>query len=101
MPFCIFDRRDGNGNRKPFTALLQPRSLEVVDMAAVPQFGTNLILLIVQFRRNEPANGLADNFFRLISEYASRGFVPGDNRPVQIPADDGIVGGVDDRGEVK
>jgi hypothetical protein len=59
----------------------------------------NLRLFVLQLRRDEHEDGLADRFARLVAEHLGRTGVPAADHTVQSLADDGVVRRFDDRRE--
>src|SRR5580693_530373 len=56
-------------------------------------------LLELQVSRNEARDGLPDHFLRRITEHTNGSLIPGFDHPVQIFADNGIVGRIDNARE--
>ena len=60
----------------------------------------NHVFLALSIRGDDDADGPADHLAGGVAEYALGGAIPGGNVAVQILADDGVVGGFDDAGEM-
>jgi hypothetical protein len=59
----------------------------------------DLSLLVLQLRRNDPGDRLANHLVRVITEYAGCTGIPGGDLAFQALADDGVIRGVDDGSE--
>ena len=68
----------------------------MLDPLAALQARQDLVLLVVQFRRDDRVNRLADHLLGLVSEDPLSARVPGPDDTLQGLADDGVVGGGDD-----
>jgi hypothetical protein len=99
LALSIFDRRDRQRNIDAASILVLTQGFEVLDLLSPPDALENLQLLILPVRWNENRDRFADYFFRRISEYPLRALVPAGDNAVEVLADDGVVGGFDDRDE--
>jgi hypothetical protein len=72
----------------------------MIDFFAAPDAVEDQILFGEPVRREQAQNGLADHFVGGITENRRGGPVPAGNDAVQILADDCVIGGFDDGGEV-
>jgi hypothetical protein len=71
----------------------------MVDALAAAELGEDVVLLVVQLRRDDAGDRLADHLLGGIAEQAQRRGVPRGHPTLGRLADDGVVGGRDDRGE--
>jgi hypothetical protein len=74
--------------------------LVVVDAFTAADARENSRLLVEQIRRNQDGDRPADDLRGFVSEQALGSAIPGPDDSIEILADDGVVGGFDDRGEV-
>ncbi len=79
--------------------LAPPYRVVVVDLRADTDLREHHVLFALKVLGDEHANGTADRLIGAIAEHAFRGLVPRGDDAVQILADDGIVGRLDDRGQ--
>src|SRR5262249_41656859 len=96
VPMMIFYGRDGQRNIDALAVLANATCLKVINSFACANSGQDTRLIIVQLRRNNGCDRLPDDFLCPVAEGAFRGLVPTGDDPVQILADDGIVGGSND-----
>ena len=73
---------------------------EVVHPFPFTQSCKNLLLLLQPVQRNDKRDGLANRFLRRPAEKTLRAGVPRLNDAIQVLADDGIVGGFDNRSKL-
>ena len=73
--------------------------LEVLDRLTLAQALNDLDLLIPAFGWNDEGNGLTDGLGRRVPKHALGARIPRRDGPVQVLADDGIVGRIDNAGE--
>jgi len=69
----------------------------VLDMLATPNTPKNLWLLILPISRNQYGHGLADDLIRLVPVKLFGTFVPGRDGPVEVDAQDSVIGRLDNR----
>src|ERR1700684_1389167 len=96
----VLDRRDAERDRNPAAVLALPDRLVVVEAVAAADAREDLRLLVVQLRRNQDSDRLADDLFGGVAEQVFGGAVPADDDAVQRLADDRIAGRFDDAGEL-
>lgn len=73
----------------------------MLEALSTPELGEDLLLLVVQFRRNDPRDRLADHLLWRVAEDAGRPGVPRGDPPLQGLADDRIVGRGDNRRQAR
>ncbi len=69
------------------------------DGLALPYSFQNRRFLILPAFRNQNRYGFADYFLGCVTEYAFGCLVPSPDNPIQVFADDGVVGRLDNRGQ--
>ena len=94
------DRRDGQGDVEQPAILRLPHGLEVLDPLSEPQAAQDLALLGEPFGGDERRDRSSHDLLGGVSEHPLRGCVEGLDDPVQVLADDSVVGGLDDGGQV-
>jgi hypothetical protein len=76
-----------------------PHRFIMIDAFAAPDALNDDRFLVLAIGGNDDRDRLSDHFLREIAEQALRRPVPTGDDPVDILADDRIIGGVDDRRE--
>src|SRR6201996_4095056 len=71
------------------------------DSLPSPQFAEDLLFYMLQLWRKETEDRLTHYLLCPIAEDALGRFIPADDDSVQVLTDDGIVGGIDDCGEME
>ena len=71
------------------------------DLFTAPYFIQDRLFVLVQLRRNDQRDWLADDFFGFISEQFFGAAVPAGNCSVQVLAGNGIIGRFHDRGQAE
>jgi len=94
------DRGNRNGNMDVSAVLCDSNCFEMVYPFAFAKACKNLRLLFQSVRRNDDCDGLANRFFRLLSEKPLRTRIPGLDDAVQVLADDCIVGRFNNRSKL-
>src|SRR4029077_4090556 len=100
---CTFSVRRGRNRQRNIdqAAVLMPaHGLVVVDGFTAADARENSRLLVEPIRRNQDGDRPADALRGFVSEQALGPAIPGPDDSVEILADDGVVGGFDDRGEL-
>ncbi len=97
----VFYGGDGGGDFDFFPGFGDAGGFIMLEALAGAEFGEDLVLLVLKVCGDEAENGLADDFFGGVAEHALRAVVPGADDAVEVLADDGVVGGIDDGGEAE
>jgi GAF domain-containing protein/PAS domain-containing protein len=97
----VADRGDRHRDVDPPPVLADPHGLVVVDALASPQPGEDVRLLVRTVGRDEHGDGPPDRLGGRVAEEPFRPPVPGPDDPVELLADDGVVGRIDDRRQPK
>ena len=92
--------RHGERNINQPPVLAATNGLVVFDARAGPDATQDLRFLAPEMIGNDRGDRLADHFFGGISEQALGARIPADDASVEILADDGVVGGFYDAGEL-
>src|SRR6478672_2613559 len=71
----------------------------MLDPLAAFQPRQNVRLLVLPTRRYQKHDRLADRFLRSVAEQALRALIPALNDAIEVLADDGVIGGIYDRGQ--
>jgi hypothetical protein len=66
-------------------------------MVATPNTPKNLWLLFLPISWNQRGHGFADDLIRLVPIKSFGTFVPGGDGPMEVDAQDGVIGRLDDR----
>src|SRR6185437_8993247 len=98
--FVILQGRDGERHLDPSPILREPYCVEVIDALTAPQLLQEALLLLVELGRDDRQDGFTDDLALGVPEESFRGRIPRGNPAVDALADDGIVGGFDDQGEL-
>src|SRR6201995_2586988 len=85
----------------PFSALRHADGFMMIDAFAGAEFAKDICFFVLQFRRNELQNRLANDLLRTVAEDARGCVVPTDDCAGQVFADDRIVRRVDDCREME
>jgi hypothetical protein len=97
--FRILDRGHGERDVDSGAVLATSDGLKVINPLASSDARQDFAFLAPQLGRDQQRDRLADHLGRRIAEDAFGAFIPGGDDAVEVLADDGIVGGLDDRGE--
>ena len=97
----IADGRNGERDVEQLAVFAAPEGFEVFDAFAGGDFAEDLGLFGLKLGRDEHEDGLADDLVRLIAEEPGGSGIPTGDDTLEILADDGVVGGVDDGGELQ
>ena len=99
-PRAVAHRRDGQRNVQETAVLPPANGLIMVDTLAAPYAREDPGLLVFEAWRKKNGHGLADGLTGAIAEQPLGARIPGLDDPVQILADDRIVGGFHDGHEL-
>ena len=92
---AVADRRERQRHLDLGPVLALTDRLEVVDLVACPDPVQQLRCLVVEPGGDENRHRLADDLIGGVAEEALGAAIPGQDRSVEVLADDGIVGGLD------
>ena len=98
---CIPDGRDRQGDIEPPAILRDANSLEMIDALAAPQLCENLVFFRLALRWNQDTHRPSHQLLGSVAEQPLRSAVAGLNDPVEVLRNDGVVRGIDDRGEIR
>ena len=101
VPDVVAHRRDGQRDVEPPSILRHAHGLEVVDAFAAPQPRQDVVFLRLPLGRDQHAHGPSDQLVGRIAEQALGRGIARLNDAVEVLRDDGVVGGIDDRREVR
>src|ERR1700680_429916 len=96
----VLDRRDAERNRDPAAVLALADRLVVIKAVAVLNAIEDFRFLVVELRRNQDGDRLADDLFGRVAEQVFGGVVPADDDAVEGLADDRVAGRFDDAGQL-
>ena len=96
----VADWRDRHGDGQDGAILAAADGVEMHDRVAPGDPPQHFVFVGVAIDRNNDADRASDGLARGIPEETLRSAVPGRNDTVEIGADDGVVGRVDDRRDV-
>src|SRR5690348_5644482 len=82
------------------TILAAAHRLEMVDALAATETAEDHVLLVQAVRRVDEGDRVSGRFGGGIAEDCFRAAVPAGDNPVEVLADDGVIGGFDDRREI-
>jgi hypothetical protein len=97
----IPDRRNSEGNVDERSVFALPYRFVMRNALAAPDGVDDAVLLVVTIRLNDDEDGLADDFGCLVAKEALSPMIPGLNESIQIFADDGVFGRIDNRCEAQ
>ena len=89
---CIANRRYRERDRDATSIFSYSDRIEMLDALASPDFLQNHPFFVVQFRRNDRHDRLANDVFRQIAKNSRGGAVPRKNAALQRLANDGVLG---------
>ncbi len=101
LAFHVADRRNGQRDVHIAAVLALAHRLVVVDAVAAPDALQDAGLLVQPLRRDQDDDGPADDLLRPVPEQPLCARVPAGDHAVQVLADDRVVGGGDDGGEMR
>ena len=96
----VADWGDAERDVEPPAIFGDANGFEVLDALAGTDFCEDNRLVCVQLRGNDLEDGDADHLFAAVSEDAGGGGIPAGDVAVEVFAEDGVVGGFDDGGEL-
>src|SRR5208282_3397612 len=89
--------RERNLNQTPILA--PAYGLKMIDTLAAPDAPQNLYFLSLALRRDQDRDGLADHLCGRVAKEPLGAAIPTANDAIQVFADDGVIRGVNDRGQ--
>src|SRR6185436_10900770 len=81
------------------SALRPAHRLVVLDALARANAAQHIVFFVLEISRNDRPGRLAERLARCVTEYPLSRLVPRGDRPIQVLADDRVVGRRDDRGK--
>src|SRR3954462_7790077 len=95
----VTNGRDAEGDLEAPAVFAETNGFEVIDALARTNSGEDHGLVALQFLRDDGEDGGADHLLTGVPEDAGGGGIPTGNGAGEVLADDGVIGGFDDRGE--
>ena len=95
------DRRNRDRNLKAFAALLHSHRFVVINSVSGSELSEDLIFFVMELFWNKTQNRLSHHLLRGVAEHADCALVPRSNNSVEILTNNGIVGSIDDRRQLK
>ena len=89
--FCIPHRRDRQRNVDQRAVLAPPHGFIVLNAFTAPDARKDRRFLVLQMRRNQDGDGLADDLVGGVAEHALGALVPGADDAIEVLANDRIV----------
>ena len=97
MSIRVFDGGNGDGNIQGASVLADADRFKMIDPLPAAELLQDFGFFIKTVRREQDGDGLADHFLGGVAEHSLGGLIPTSDDAVEVFADDGVVGGGDDR----